>query len=116
MSMPSSSSRSSAPIAATSVERLALDLVGQQARAGLADGAATAGETDPIDDTVFDTDHERDPIAAQRVGTLIAGIGILDHPEVMGLPIVLKDVIAVQVVHRTSSVARNGNPDHWGRD
>ena len=50
MSMPRRSSRSSARIAATSVEGLALDLVGQEAGAGLADGAAAAGEPDPIDD------------------------------------------------------------------
>jgi hypothetical protein len=34
----------------------------------------------------------------------------------MGPPIVLEDVIAVEVVHAHSSVARDGNPDQRGRD
>ena len=116
MSMPSRSSRSSARMAATSVERLALDLVGQEAGAGLADGAATAGEPDAIDDAVLDAEHQRDPVATQRVGALVRGVGVLDDPEVVGPPIVLEDVVAVEVVHARSSVARDGNPDHRGRD
>ena len=38
-------------------------------------------------------------------------VGILDDPEVMGPPVVLEDVVAVQVVHSTSSLARMSNPD-----
>src|SRR5213594_1112571 len=41
------------------LERLALDLVGQQARARLADRAATTGEPDTFDDAVLDAEHQR---------------------------------------------------------
>ena len=97
------------------VDGLALDLVGQEARAGLADGAAAAGERDPIDDAVGDPEHQRDPVAAQRIGALVRRVGVLDDPEVVGPPVVLEDVVAVEVVHAHSSVARTSNPDHIGR-
>ena len=97
-------------------QRLALDLVGQQRRAGLADRAAATGEPDPIDDAVVDAEHQRDPVAAQRVGALVRGVGVLDDPEVVGPPVVLEDVVAVEVVHaRLRSVPRTSNPDQMGR-
>ena len=80
-------------------ERLALDLVGQQDGAGLADGAAAAGEPDAVHDPVLDAEHQRDAVAAQRVGALVRGVGVLDDPEVVGPPVVLEDVVAVEVVH-----------------
>src|SRR4029079_5253553 len=66
------------------LDRLALYLVGEKARAGLADRAATAGETHAIHDPVLHAQHQRDPIAAKGVRALIARVGVLDHPEVMG--------------------------------
>ena len=54
---------------------------------------------DPIHDAVLDAEHQRDPVAAQRVGALVRRVGILDDPEVVGLSIVLEDVVAVEVVH-----------------
>ena len=54
MSIPSRSRRSSARKAVDVGDRLALDLVGQEARARLADRAAAAGEPDPLDDAVAD--------------------------------------------------------------
>src|SRR6185436_5405784 len=54
------------------LDRLALDLVGEKARAGLADRTATAGETDPIHDPVLHAEHQRDPMAAERVRALVA--------------------------------------------
>ena len=87
-------------------ERLALDLVGQEARARLADGAAAAGERDAVDDPVRHAEHQRDPVAAQRVGALVGRVGVLDDPEVVGPSVVLEDVVAVEVVHAPSSVAR----------
>src|SRR5688572_27519817 len=73
-------------------EWLALDLVGQEAGAGLADGASTAGEADAIHDPVLHTEHQRDPVATQRVGAFVRGVGVLDDPEVVGPPVVLEDV------------------------
>ena len=96
-------------------QRLALDLVGQQRGARLADGAAAAGERDPVDDAVGHAEHQRDPVAAQRVGALVRRVGVLDDPEVVGSSIVLEDVVAIQVVHAHSSVARSSNPDQRGR-
>src|SRR5215210_1289492 len=81
-------------------KRLALDLVGQQRRARLADRAAAAGEPDPVDDAVPDAEHHRDPIAAERVRALVARRGRLDHAEVVRPPVVLEDVVAVEIVHR----------------
>ena len=49
---------------------------------------------------VLHADHERDPVAAQRVGAFVARVGILDDPEVVGPPIVLQDVVPIEVVHR----------------
>ena len=80
-------------------ERLALDLVGQERGARLADRAATAGEADPVDDAVLHAEHQGDPVAAQRVRAFVRGVGILDDPEVVGPSIVLEDVVAVEVVH-----------------
>src|SRR6185436_12750292 len=71
---------------------LALDLVGQEARARLADRAAAAGEPDPLDDAVLDAELERDPVAAQRVAALEGRGRIVDDPEVVGPPVVLEDV------------------------
>ena len=81
------------------VDRLALDLVGQQAGAGLADGAAAAGEGDAVHDPVLHAEHQRDPVPAQRVGALVRRVGVLDDPEVVGPPVVLEDVVAIEVVH-----------------
>ena len=116
MSIPSRSSRSSARKAATSVSGLPLISSVRRRRAGLADRAAAAGEPDPLDDAVLDPEHQRDPVAAQRVGALVRRVGILDDPEVVGPPVVLEDVVAVQVVHGQSSVPRDANPDQRGRD
>ena len=96
-------------------QRLALDLVGQERGARLADGAAAAGERDPVDDTVGHPEHQRDPVATQRVGALVGRVGVLDDPEVVGSSIVLEDVVAIQVVHAHPSVARSPNPDQQGR-
>ena len=41
----------------------------------------------------------RDPVAAQGVGALEARRGCVEHPEVMRPAVVLKDVVAVEVVH-----------------
>src|SRR6476660_1267739 len=71
------------------LERLALDLVRQEAGARLADRTATAGEPDAVDDAVLHAEHERDPVATERVAALVRRVGILDHPEVMGPPVVL---------------------------
>ncbi len=84
--------------------RLALDLVRQEARAGLADRTATAGEPDPLDDPVTNGELERDPVTAERIRSLNGRRRILDDPEVMGPPIVLEDVIAVQIVHSVLGV------------
>src|SRR6478672_9934064 len=65
---------------------LALDLVGQEARAGLADRAAAAGEPDALDDAVADPELERDPVAAQRVAALEGRGRIVDDPEVVAPP------------------------------
>ena len=107
MSMPSRSSRSSARKRRDLRERLALDLVGQQAGAGLADRAAAAGEPDPVDDAVLHAEHQRDAVATERVRALVGGVGILDDPEVVGPPVVLEDVVAVEVVHRRSKCSAN---------
>ena len=106
MSIPSRSRRSSARKAVDVGHRLALDLVGQEARARLADRAAAAGEPDPLDDAVADRQLERDPVAAERVRALEGRGRILDDPEVMGPPIVLEDVVAVQIVHSVLGVVR----------
>ena len=107
ISMPSRSSRSSARKPATSLERLALDLVGQEAGARLADGAAATGEPDPIHDAVGHAEHQGDAVTAQRVGAFVRGVGILDDPEVVGPSVVLEDVVAVEVVHSTSDYIAN---------
>ena len=78
---------------------LALDLVGQQRGGRLADRTAAAGEPHPIDDVAAHPELERDPVAAQGVRALLRNGGIVQHPEVVGAPVVLKDVVAVQVVH-----------------
>jgi len=54
MSMPSRSRRSSARKRLDVCDLLALDLVGQEAGARLADRAAAAGEPDALDDAVAD--------------------------------------------------------------
>src|SRR5437868_11311299 len=77
---------------------LALDLVGQERRRRLADRAAAAGEPDALDDAILDADLERDSITAQRVAALEARCRRVDDPEVVGPPIVLEDVVAVEVV------------------
>jgi len=97
------------------VDGLALDLVGQEAGAGLADRAATPREPDAIDDPVLHPEHQRDPVATQRVGAFVRCVGILDDPEIVGPPVVLEDVVAVEVVHAHSSVARTCNSDHIRR-
>ncbi len=112
ISMPRRSSRSSARIAADVAQRLALDLVGQE-RLALAWLIAQPrpGEPDPVDDAVGHPEHQRDAVAAQRVGALVGRVGILDDPEVMGSPVVLEDVVAVEIVHRSVSVrVRLGQP------
>ena len=80
------------------------------------------GEGDLGDHPVADPEHHRDPVAAERVRALVAGVGVLEDPEVVGPPVVLEDVVAVEVVHRdVASVARpgdgrRGNPSDPGRD
>ncbi len=70
---------------------------------------------DAIDDPVLDAEHQRDPVAAQRIRALVRRVGVLDDPEIVGPPIVLEDVVAVEVVHAHSSVARTCNSDHIRR-
>ncbi len=94
---------------------LALDLVGQERCARLADRAAAAGEADPLDDPVADPELHRDPVTAQGVAALERRGRIVDDPEVVGPPVVLEDVVAVEVVHARPSVARTRNSDHIGR-
>ena len=97
--MPSRSRTSLGAHGRRGVDALALDLVGQQRRRGLADRAAAAGEPDAVDHAAAHPQLERDPIAAQRVRALLRGRGVIQHPEVVGAPVVLEDVVAVQVVH-----------------
>ena len=106
MSMPSRSSRSSARIAATS--STGLPLISSVRRLALAWLIAQPRPVNPTRSTiaVLDPEHQRDPVAAQRVGALVRGVGILDDPEIVGPSIVLEDVVAVEVVHAHSSVAR----------
>ena len=115
ISMPRRSSRSSARMAATSSS--GLPLISSVRRLALAWLMAQPRpvNADPIDDAVLDAEHQRDPVAAQRVGALVGRVGVLDDPEVVGPPIVLEDVVAVQVVHAAWSVARTSNSDHIGR-
>src|SRR4051794_36050946 len=80
-------------------DRLALDLVSEEAGAGLRDRAAAAGEPDPVHDPVLHAEHEGDPIATQWIGTLVRRVGVLDDPEVVRPPVVLEDVVAVEIVH-----------------
>jgi len=49
----------------------------------------------------MDADLQRDPVAAERVGSLDRGRRILDYPEVVGAPVVLQDVVAVEIVHQS---------------
>src|SRR5664279_5171398 len=51
------------------------------------------------DNPVADPEHHRDAIAAQGIGALVARIRRLDDPEVVGVPVVFEDVVAVEVVH-----------------
>ena len=85
-------------------QRLALDLVGQERRGGLADRAAAAGEADALQDAVLDPELQRDPVAAQGVAALVGRGRRVDDPEVVGPPVVLEDVVAVEVVHGFGSV------------
>src|SRR5688572_10522129 len=78
---------------------LALDLVGQEARARLADRTAAPGEPDSFDHAVVDAELKRDPVAAKWVAALERRRRVVDDPEVVGPPIVLEDVVAVEVVH-----------------
>src|SRR5688572_3096352 len=64
-------------------DRLALDLVGQEARARLADRTAAAREPDPLDDPVVDPELERDAVTAERVAPLERRGRIIDDPEVV---------------------------------
>src|SRR6476661_6618922 len=59
------------------VDRLALDLVRQERGARLADGAAATGEGDAIDDPVLHAEHQRDPVATERIRAFIRRVGIL---------------------------------------
>src|SRR5204862_7009956 len=97
------------------LDRLALDLVGQEARARLADRASPAREPHAVDDPIVHAEHQRDPVATERVGAFVRSIGALDDPEVVGPPVVLEDVVAVQIVHARSSVTRTRNSDHISR-
>ena len=86
-------------------DRLPLDLVGEERGARLADRAAAAGEGDLGDDPVADPEHQRDPVAAERVRPLVLVRGRLEDPEVVGASVVLEDVVAVEIVHRSSGYA-----------
>src|SRR6185503_18730102 len=81
------------------LERLALDLVGQQRRRGLADRAATAGGTHAFDDAVLDGQLEGDPVAAQGIRPLARHGCVVQRPKVVWPPVVLEDVVAVEIVH-----------------
>ena len=118
MSIPSRSRRSSARKAATSATGLPLISSVRRRRAGLADRAAAAGEPDPLDDAVRDPELHRDPVAAQRVAALEGRGRIVDDPEVVGPPIVLEDVVAVEIVHASRIVAAppRVNPERFRRD
>ena len=113
--MPSRSSRSSARKAATSA--IGLPLISSVRRLALAWLIAQPRpvKATAVHDTVVDAEHQRDPVAAQRVGAFVGRVGVVDHPEVVGSPVVLEDVVAVQIVHARSSVARSANPDQRGR-
>src|SRR4051794_33497 len=78
------------------IKRLALDLVGQHARRGLADRAAATGECHLLDSAlVVDAEHQRDPVATQRVCALLGGRGLLEDAEVMRVSVVLENLVAV---------------------
>src|SRR4029079_1882634 len=88
------------------VERLALDLVGEERCRRLADRAAPAGEADRRDLAVAHPQLQRDPVATQGIRALLGGGRVLEDPEVVGPAIVLEDVIAVEIVHARAEVYR----------
>ena len=99
ISMPRRSRTSSGVIASTSAT--GLPLISSVRR--LADAWLMA-QPRPVKATSATTpsripEHHRDPVAAERVGALEAGFGFLQDPEVVGAPVVLEDVVAVEVVH-----------------
>ena len=99
MSIPSRSSRSSARKASTSAT--GLPLISSVRRLALAWLIAQPRPVNPTRSTTpsLTAELERDPVAAERVAALEGRGRILDDPEVMGPPIVLEDVVAVQIVH-----------------
>ena len=112
ISMPSRSSRSSARKAATSAT--GLPLISSVRSDALAWLIAQPRPVNPTRSTTpsVDAELQRDPVAAQRVGALVGRVGVLDDPEVVGPPVVLEDVVAVEVVHGcASTVARAANSD-----
>ena len=115
MSMPSRSRRSSARMAATS--SIGLPLISSVRSDALAWLIAQPRPVNPTRSTTlsFDAEHQRDPVPAQRIGALVRRVGILDDPEIVGPSVVLEDVVAVEVVHAHSSVARTCNSDHIRR-
>ena len=75
----------------------------QQVSRCLRDGAALAAEGRFSDHLrVIDPQINADPVPAQRVRSLVGRIRVLQHPEVVGPPVVLQDVVAVEIVHRGS--------------
>ena len=84
ISMPRRSSTSLGVIGLRRVDGLALDLVGQERRAGLADRAAAPGEADLGDHARRGPELHRDPVAAQGVRALVGDASALSStPEVM---------------------------------
>src|SRR5581483_2752839 len=76
-------------------EGLALDAGGEEARAGLRDGAAAAGELHVADLVlVVHVERETDLVAAEGVvGLVVDGRG-LEHAEVARVLVVVEDVLA----------------------
>ena len=65
-------------------QRLALDLVRQERRRGLADRAAAAREADPLQDPILDPELQRDPVAAQGLLPSWVAVGASMTPKLWG--------------------------------
>src|SRR5690606_18620414 len=80
------------------LQRLALDLVGQDGRGGLADGAALALEADVGDAVLVVQGHlDVDLVAAERVVVLVNDVRVLQPAVVARAAVVLEDVLPVHV-------------------
>ena len=96
-------------------ERLALDLVGQErALAWLIAQPRPVNPTRPRRRRVTPS---WSVIRSPHSGLLPSKrrVGVLDDPEVVGPPVVLEDVVAVEVVHRPPECSASSNPDQRGR-